>query len=82
MPEAADCVECVSLRKRFDQATLEHVRVRAEVRQALWRKKRHVVTALTAAEATALRQREEAEAAIRHHDSLTHSRGFRSIHVA
>ena len=80
MPEAADCVECVSLRERFDQATLEHVRVRAEVRQALWRKKRHVVTALTAAEATALRQLEEA--AIRHHDSLTHSHGFRSIHVA
>ena len=76
MPEAADCVECVSLRERFDQATLEHVRVRAEIQQALWRKKRRVVTALTAVEATALRQLEEAEAALRHHDSLGHRRSW------
>ena len=81
MPEAAGCVECAFLRERHAQATLEHVRVRAEIRQVLWGKKRQAMTALTAAEAMALRQLEEAEAAIRHHDSLAHGRGFRSVHV-
>jgi hypothetical protein len=71
---APDCAECVRLRNRHEQAILEHEQLLADLRNALQERRSEVVTLLIISEAAALRQRDQAETALRTHNSAGHGK--------
>lgn len=69
MPE---CLECLHLRRKHADATVAHAEVWNRLRAAVQDGNEELVTALTAAEAAALKDRDLAEIAFRRHRFLSH----------
>ena len=70
-----DCAECVLLLRRHADAVFTHEELRQQLRTAVLDGKNELVTGLILAEAAALRERNQAEAAYRLHGEVAHGGG-------
>jgi hypothetical protein len=70
------CAECSRLLERCEGASVEHARIREELKNAQRHAKSEIVAALMVSEAAALRVRGDAYIALRRHASLIHEEWF------
>jgi hypothetical protein len=69
------CHECEFLRRRHAELLVTHSELREQLRPAVQDGKGELVTAMIISEAAALKERDDAETALRRHEALTHGSG-------